>query len=124
MAKTGDVGSQNILARLYSDGQDVKQDYTEAARWYRAAAEQGNPLAQTQLGRLYERGRGVKQDYAEAYFWYSLAATQGYAQSRQDAADLAKDCTPAQIAAVNKRVEQWKPASGTPPKPPTAPKLN
>jgi TPR repeat protein len=37
-------------------------DYTEAAKWYRKAAEQGDARAQANLGVLYQFGWGVPQD--------------------------------------------------------------
>ena len=55
------------------------QDYAEAVRWHRLAAEQGNASAQNNLGFMYGIGRGVPQDYAEAVRWYRLAAEQGNA---------------------------------------------
>ncbi len=53
------------------------ESYTEAARWFRMAAERGNADAQYMLGGLYSDGRGVAQDYAEALKWYRMAAEQG-----------------------------------------------
>jgi TPR repeat protein len=44
--------------------------YTQAAFWYRKAAEQGNSVAQDALGDLYYNGQGVPQDYAQAALWY------------------------------------------------------
>jgi TPR repeat protein len=54
-------------------------NYTEAVRWYRKAAEQNYPLAQYDLGICYERGWGVAQDEVEALKWYRKAAEQNYA---------------------------------------------
>jgi TPR repeat protein len=51
-------------------------DFTEALKWYRKAAEQGDADAQTYLGRHYN-GEGVLQDYAEAVKWLRKAAEQG-----------------------------------------------
>ena len=42
----------------------MKQDYAEAAKWYKAPAEKGNTYAQYLLGYLYEEGKGVSQDAA------------------------------------------------------------
>jgi TPR repeat protein len=44
----------------------VPEDHAEAARWYRRAADQGNPDAEFNLGSLYDSGQGVPQDHAEA----------------------------------------------------------
>ena len=53
------------------------EDYVEAAKWYRLAAEQGEPGAQRALGRLYLRGNGVEQNVCESARWYHRAAVQG-----------------------------------------------
>jgi uncharacterized protein len=47
---------------MYYNGQGVRQDYTEAAKWTRKAAEQGNTPAQADLGILYWNGQGVQKD--------------------------------------------------------------
>ena len=66
-----------ILASCTDIGQGVPQDYAEAVKWYRLAAEQGYAAAQYNLGVMYDNGQGVPQDYAEAVKWYRLAAEQG-----------------------------------------------
>ena len=43
---------------------DISQDYTEAVRWYRKAAEMGLAEAQFNLGGKYYEGQGVPHDYA------------------------------------------------------------
>jgi TPR repeat protein len=53
-------------------GQGVQQDYPEAAKWTRKAAEQGYTPAQADLGVLYWNGQGVPQDVVLAYMWLSL----------------------------------------------------
>ena len=58
-----------------------KQDYAQAVRWYRRAAEQGNAQAQYNLGSLYEAGNGVKKDLGKAIEWFRKAAKQGYLDS-------------------------------------------
>ena len=42
LAEQGDAGAQNNLGFMYSEGKGVPQDYAEAARWYRMAAEQSH----------------------------------------------------------------------------------
>ncbi|KAI9011763.1 hypothetical protein DFJ74DRAFT_684590 [Hyaloraphidium curvatum] len=51
-----------------------REDFSEAARWFRKAADQGHAQAAYNLGSLYERGRGVAQNFAEAARWYRTAA--------------------------------------------------
>ena len=61
-------------------------DYSEAARWCRLGAEQGDHKAQFMLGGLYANGKGVPQDHAEAAKWWSLAAEQGAAPAQNNLA--------------------------------------
>ena len=53
------------------------QNYTEAMRWYRAAADQGHAQAQLHVGNLYTDGEGVTRDHEEALRWFRKAADQG-----------------------------------------------
>jgi len=76
-AEQGDLESQVRLGQLYANGEGVKRDFAEAARWYKQAADKGYPDAQTALGELYEAGRGVALDYVQAAKLYRLAADQG-----------------------------------------------
>ena len=55
----------------------MPQDYAEAVKWYRKAAEQGYADAQLSLGFMYVNGKGVPQDGAEAVRWIGKAASQG-----------------------------------------------
>ena len=55
------------------------QDYSEAVRWWRKAAELGHAQAQCNLGVMYSSGQGVTEDKAEAVRWYRKAAEQGLA---------------------------------------------
>ena len=85
VAEQGDVETQLLLGIFYSDWDwGKKKDYTEAAKWYRKAAEQGNSAAQERLGSLYCLGKGVRQDSVEAEKWYRKAAEQGYAPAQFD----------------------------------------
>ena len=61
---------------MYENGKGVPQDYKEAVKWYRLAAEQGYATAQYNLGVMYDEGYGVPQDDKEAVKWYRLAAEQ------------------------------------------------
>ena len=62
----------------YYYGEGVTQDYAEAVRWYRKAAELGHAQAQNDLGYCYDNGQGVSQNHTEAAKWYRKAAEQGY----------------------------------------------
>jgi TPR repeat protein len=70
---------ETLVGDMYYYGHGVSRDYSEAASWYRGAAEKGSALAQSTLGDIYYYGRGVPQDYVEAVKWWQLAADQGVA---------------------------------------------
>jgi TPR repeat protein len=74
---SGHPYAQHYLGVMYEQGQGVARDYREAARWFRAAAEQGVASAQLKLARLYETGQGVPKDMEFAYAWYSVAVHLG-----------------------------------------------
>jgi TPR repeat protein len=73
---------------MYSHGPGVPQDYAEALRWYRKAAEQGDANRQDGLASMYSHGRGVPQDYAEAVRWYRKAADHGYAKAQYNLGNM------------------------------------
>ena len=76
----GGLGTlEALIGDAYYYGHGVSRDYTEAARWYRRAAENSNVMAQSTLGDIYYYGRGVPQDFVEAGQWWQLAAEQGMA---------------------------------------------
>jgi len=62
---------------MYHGGHGVPQDYQEALKWFRKAAEQADAQAQSMLGGMYANGLGIPQDYQEAVKWYRKAAQQG-----------------------------------------------
>ena len=72
-AHEGDAQSQFEMAKMYED--DL--NYTEAAGWYKKAANGGHASAQNNLGYCFYYGRGITQDYTEAVKWYRKAAEQG-----------------------------------------------
>jgi TPR repeat protein len=65
------------LGVRYAKGEDGLQDYSEAVKWYRLAAEAGHAGAQRNLGLLFASGTGVPQDFTEAEKWLRKAAAQG-----------------------------------------------
>lgn len=78
-AKPRDANAQANLGFMYETGTGIKQNYQEAAKWYKQAATQGNPYAQNNLGALYENGLGVKRDYKMAFKLYKQSAERGLA---------------------------------------------
>ena len=52
----------------------MRQEFSEALRWYHKAADQDHAAAQFDIGVMYAYGEGVPQDFVEAYAWFNLAA--------------------------------------------------
>lgn len=73
-----------MMGAQYEQGIGVEQDYSEAANWYRRAAEHGHAEAQVALGQLLVIAKGVGKDYEQAANWFRKAAAQG-----QDLAQVA-----------------------------------
>ena len=95
----------------------VPQDYVEAVKWFRKAAEQGNAVVQYNLGMMYEMGRGVAGDAVTAYAWYSAAAASGHNKARENCDRIKPKLTPTQLEKgqvmtreVSERIEKRKAA--------------
>jgi TPR repeat protein len=66
------------VAAMYERGEDLPQSYSEAAKWYRKAAE-FSPQADVKLALLLIDGKGVPQDYGQAMSLCRTAAKSNYA---------------------------------------------
>ena len=51
-------------------------------KWFRLAAEQGDPNALYALGLMYQNGQGVPQNYIEAVKWFRFAVLWGRANAQ------------------------------------------
>jgi TPR repeat protein len=56
----------------------TRQQFAEALKWYRTAADDGNAAAMCNVGLLYETGKGTAKDPAQAMDWYKRAAEKQY----------------------------------------------
>ena len=74
--------TQYNRGRSYATGAGVKQNDSEAIRWFQKAADRGLAQAQYSLGNMYAAGRGVPKNEADAVYWYQKAAYQGYAPAQ------------------------------------------
>ncbi len=87
LAEEGNARAQFGMGVIYEEGGGgVVRDFTQAALWYREAANRGLVDAQFNLGNLYRRGHGVTQDPRRAVAWYLKAATQGMAAAQYNLA--------------------------------------
>ena len=87
---------------MYDNGEGVLEDDKEAVKWFRKAAEQGNPTAQNNLGRMFAVGEGVLEDSVMAYAWWNIASANGDSIARDNKSKLAKQMTKEQIAEAQK----------------------
>lgn len=83
-AELGDAIAQTLLGELLAKGLGVRQDFKEAAGWYRLAAQQGDPEAIYALGRIYLDGRGVEKDPARAAGLFNQAGDLGQATALRE----------------------------------------
>ena len=92
---------------MYYKGEGVAQDYKEAVKWYRLAAEQGNANAQYILGLMYCLGQGVAQNFIEAHKWLNIAGANGEKKATEFRDDVAKQMSPEQIAEAQRLAKEW-----------------
>ena len=76
------VDVEFLLGDMYLNGDGVKQNYDEALRYLRRAANAGNAIAQNNLAYMYANGKGVERDYEKAFEWGMKSAMQGNAQAQ------------------------------------------
>jgi TPR repeat protein len=78
-ANAGDAASQVLVGESYAGGKGVAQDYTQAADWYRKAADKGDISGELHLAALYRDGGGkhFARDMVQAAAWYRKVADQG-----------------------------------------------
>ena len=107
-AEQGNPVSMIFLGVTYRGGHGVRQDYAQAAYWFRRAAEQGFMVGQYMLGKAYLNGHGVTMSKVQAHMWFNLAGAQGDAYSMKMRYELAEGLTPAQLAEAQRLAREWK----------------
>ena len=70
----GDPKAQNSIGSLLWLGKELAQDYQEAFRWNRYAANQGLPEAMVDLADAYFNSKGVGKDPESGFYWTQKAA--------------------------------------------------
>jgi TPR repeat protein len=87
---------------FFQHGLGVKQDLTEAAKWYEKSAAGGHFPAYIALGQMYWKGEGVKADPVEAYLWFF----QAYVVRQKGARSLGDSVLKEMTADENKRLDK------------------
>jgi hypothetical protein len=82
------------LALMYQDGRGGARNYTEAANWFRQAADHNYDAAKVNLASLYQNGWGVPRDLNTALDLYGQAA-------RSRSQDVAQAARPLYIKLKN-----------------------
>ena len=83
LATLGHAQAQFWLGHLYTIGEGVPVDDTQAARWFTLAAVQGHAKSQYMLAIKFRNGEGVPHDLGQAVHWCTRAAEQGLDVSGQ-----------------------------------------
>ena len=65
------------------DSDAATQDYKEAVKWFRKAADQGHSGAQCGLACMYRDGIEIEQDSEKAVKWFSTAFPRGNARAQE-----------------------------------------
>lgn len=68
-----------------------KNDYENAAKCFKKAAEDGNHEAEFQYGKMLENGTGMEKNKQLARQWYSKAAADGSAKACNNLGNMCKD---------------------------------
>ncbi len=87
LAEAGGAVAQFNLGKLYENGGgEVRQDYSQAVRWYREAAAQGMTAAQNNLAVMHCHGLGVPRNPRRAAELWERAAGEDYSLAQYNLA--------------------------------------
>jgi TPR repeat protein len=67
------------VGQAYAEGDGVRENAAEAAKWFRLAADQDSAAGEYELGKCYLQGKGMPKDLTEGVRWTRRSAEQGYA---------------------------------------------
>ncbi len=70
MAEEGDPEAQYILATIYEEGREFKQDYNKAFDWAYKAAHNGSHKAMILLSYYFLEGHGCDKSDHDSKFWF------------------------------------------------------
>ncbi|MHC8441274.1 MAG: tetratricopeptide repeat protein [Candidatus Eutrophobiaceae bacterium] len=109
--------AQHYLGMMYMNGQGVKQDYKEAAQWFRKAAENRIASSQYKLANLYMSGRGLPFDHEAAYAWLLTGSAHGHALSEKTLKKAKSKLSLEELAEAKKLSEELIAKYGPKPEP-------
>ena len=91
MAETGMPMYQNILAKMYLNGQGVPRNYKKSMQWTMRAVKSGDITAKANLGVYYLRGYNVKVDFKKAMYYFKFGAARNDSYSINSLATMFQD---------------------------------
>jgi TPR repeat protein len=100
--------AERFLGEMYAKGKGVEQSAESAAKWYRAAAEQGEAASQYELAALYREGAGVPKDMENAYAWMSVADSLGNKRAKTGLAGFDGQLSADEMANAQKLAAEYK----------------
>lgn len=78
-----------FLGKMYLEGSEqIKSDSNTAFKYFKKAADLGNPVGQAGLGLLYLTGQGVSKDTLKAFTYFTKSAEQGWVDGQLQLAFL------------------------------------
>ena len=92
---------------MYYNGQGVPQNYAEAMKWYRKAAQQDHASAQNNLGLMFSEGHSMPPDNVQAHMWYNLAAANGPDIAAMNRDIIAAKMTSADVSTAQRLARDW-----------------
>ncbi|UAJ08649.1 SEL1-like repeat protein [Polymorphobacter megasporae] len=109
--------AETMLGTMYARGEGVRSDAATAVTYYYRAAQRGYPPAQLALAQAMAAGKGIAADRDTAWLWARRAQQRGdqrtIAAAAAVAASLAAGRSPTDLAALENRLDGWRPwASG------------
>lgn len=90
-AEQGDIAAQYDLGSRYMWGDahsGVQRDFSQAAIWFKKAADQGYSGAQLSIALLYKKGKGVNKSNTKAFHYIKLASDQGDSCGQKDLGEM------------------------------------
>lgn len=114
-AEHGYPPAQTNLAQMYAQGRGLAMDQSEAIKWLRRAAMQGDAGAQYHLGRSLHRlsldspDAGPNEARIESFMWLQLASGQGFHNAESACEQLNLKMTTAELEEGKRRAANFVP---------------
>jgi TPR repeat protein len=106
-AEKGTTRAYFYVGAAYTAGTGTPQNYVEAEKWYRKAADLELHAGMEALGIIYQLGQGVIQDRVEAQTWYYVAEEISPKFEGFLTAVNAKYMSAAELKEARERADAW-----------------